>query len=226
MMVEPFLERAAALRPDRPALESAGGVLTYAELLARARAGAAGLTARGVRPRDRVALLLPAGEAFVVALHAALLAGAAAMPVDLRLGERERAPQLASAATVVEAPLPGRGGARGADVATGAPPLVVHTSGTTGDPPPPELRGANVLANALGTAVAIGHDRAERWLCPLPLTHVGGLMVLLRSAIYATTAVLGPADRPDVTLASLVPTQLTRLLEAGTPPPRTLRTVM
>ena len=45
------------------------------------------------------------------------------------------------------------------------------------------------------------------------VSHVGGLMVLLRSAIYGTTAVLGPADRDDVTIASLVPTQLGRLLD-------------
>src|SRR3954453_13228200 len=102
MMVEPLLRRAAALRPDRPALESVDGVLTYAALLERARAGAADLAARGVRPGDRVALLLPAGEAFVVALHAVLLAGAAAVPVDLRLGERERAAQLASASAVFD----------------------------------------------------------------------------------------------------------------------------
>jgi O-succinylbenzoic acid--CoA ligase len=49
-------------------------------------------------------------------------------------------------------------------------------------------------------------------------------MVLLRSAIYGTTAVLGPADRSDVTIASLVPTQLARLLDR--PPPASLRIVM
>ncbi len=49
-------------------------------------------------------------------------------------------------------------------------------------------------------------------------------MVLLRSAIYGTTAVLGPADRSDVTIASLVPTQLGRLLDR--PPPASLRVVM
>ena len=42
-------------------------------------------------------------------------------------------------------------------------------------------------------------------------------MVLLRSAIYGTTAVLGPPDRDDVTIASMVPTQLARLLDS--PPP-------
>ncbi len=70
----------------------------------------------------------------------------------------------------------------------------------------------------------LGHDRRERWLCPLPLSHVGGLMVLLRSAIYGTTAVLGPADTRDITIASLVPTQLGRLLDREPPP--SLRVVM
>ena len=69
-------------------------------------------------------------------------------------------------------------------------------------PRPVVLTFGKILHNALGCAVALGHDRAERWLCPLPLSHVGGLMVLLRSAIYGTTAVLGPADREDVTIAS------------------------
>jgi hypothetical protein len=72
--------------------------------------------------------------------------------------------------------------------------------------------------------VALGHDRDERWLCPLPLSHVGGLMVLLRSVIDGTTAVLGPAERDDVTIASLVPTQLARLLDREPPPG--LRVVM
>jgi O-succinylbenzoic acid--CoA ligase len=49
-------------------------------------------------------------------------------------------------------------------------------------------------------------------------------MVLLRSVIYGTTAVIGPADRDDVTLASMVPTQLARLV--GSPPPPTLRAVL
>ena len=93
--------------------------------------------------------------------------------------------------------------------------LVVHTSGTTGRPKPVELTYGNVLAQAQGTAAALGLTDDERWLCPLPLSHVGGLMVLLRSVIYATTAVIGPPDRDDVTLASMVPTQLARVLDAG-----------
>jgi o-succinylbenzoate---CoA ligase len=103
----------------------------------------------------------------------------------------------------------------------------VHTSGTTGEPRPVELSYGNVLANALGSAVALGLDPSERWLCPLPLSHVGGLMVLLRSAVYATTAVLGPPPGDDgITLMSLVPTQLARLLDARQRPPSALRAAL
>jgi o-succinylbenzoate---CoA ligase len=222
--VEPWLERAAALRPERAAVEAPDGALTYAQLLERARGVAGALAARGVGRGDRVALALPAGAAFAEALHGCLLLGAAAMPVDPRLSAPERAVLLRSAAATVDGPL---------DPGPPAPPavsdaddaaLVVHTSGTTGAPRAVTLSLGNVQASALGSAVALGLDPRERWLCPLPVSHVGGLMVLLRSAIYATTAVLGPADTADVTLASLVPTQLARLVD--TPPPAGLRAVL
>jgi o-succinylbenzoate---CoA ligase len=217
--MEPWLERAAAMRPDGVAVETPEGGLTYADLLRRA----GGLAAS---PGDRVAILLPPGLDFAVALHACLLRGAVAMPIDPRLSERERAAQLREAGSVIDAPLAPRGGAPTHVPDLADPALIVHTSGTTGSPRPVVLSYGNVLANALGCFAALGHDRAERWLCPLPLSHVGGLMVLLRSAIAATTAVLGPAERDDVTIASLVPTQLGRLLEAGAAAPPSLRVIM
>jgi O-succinylbenzoic acid--CoA ligase len=221
--MEVWLERAAGLRPNRTAVDAEDGTRTYGELLDRARGVAAALADRGVAPGERVAIALAAGLDFVDALYGCLLLGAAAMPVDLRLAEREREPLLRSAAATIDAPLEGgEWVARPPDEDDVA--LVVHTSGTTGAPRPVELSYGNVLANALGSAVALGLDRDERWLCPLPLSHVGGLMVLLRSAIYGTTAVLGPPDRDNVTLASLVPTQLARRLD--TQPGPSLRAVL
>src|SRR5687768_10970519 len=137
MPIDPWLPRAAAQHPDRVALEAPEGELSYAELLAVARIDAA--------PGSRVAIALPAGLDFAVALHASLLARAAAMPVDPRLGEAEQAALLVSAAAVVEAPLPSGGAAppvlapRDGDTA-----LLVHTSGTTAAPRPVELSFGNV----------------------------------------------------------------------------------
>jgi O-succinylbenzoic acid--CoA ligase len=69
----------------------------------------------------------------------------------------------------------------------------------------------------------------------MPLAHVGGLSILIRSAIYATTvvlhdrfdtdAVLAELMSPErrITMVSLVPTMLARLLEAGLERPPALR---
>ena len=107
-----------------------------------------------------------------------------------------------------------------------APAIVVHTSGTSGTPKAVELTYGNWLWSALGSAVALGLDPAERWLCALPLSHVGGLSIVMRSAIYATTAIVHERFDTDrvldalvqedgPTIVSLVPTTLQRLLDAG-----------
>jgi O-succinylbenzoic acid--CoA ligase len=213
-----WITDAAARHPDRIAIEGPERSLTYAELR-----DAAGARAVAVRAR-RVALALPAGEDFVIALHACLLAGATAVPIDLRLSAAEQARRR----DAVDA-------SGGEPAGEDSPVAVMHTSGTTAMPKPVVLSRANFLASALGSAVALGLDPAERWLCPMPLTHVGGLSIPIRSAIYATTAVLhGRFDTeavlsdlmdPDrrITLVSLVPTMLARLLDAGLQEPPTLR---
>ncbi len=217
-VVPDWITAAAAKHPDRIAIEGPERNLTYAELR-----DAAAARARVVRGR-RVALALPPGGDFVIELHACLLAGAAVVPIDLRLTPAEQEQRRAAADV-------GGGSVPGGDV----PVAVMHTSGTTAAPKPVVLSGGNFVASALGSAVALGLDPAERWLCPMPLTHVGGLSIPIRSAIYATTAVLhGRFDTeavlselmaPDrrITLVSLVPTMLARLLDAGLRKPPALR---
>ena len=234
MLVESWLYRAAAARPDHPALVTARRTLTYRQLL-DAAAGA-DLPAG---PGQQIGLALPPGEAFAVALHACLLRGAVAVPIDLRLGEAQRAQREERCAAVVREALPAGPGRPPAapqhDLA--APALLVHTSGSTGAGTPVALTYANWLWSALGSGVALGHPREERWLCALPLNHVGGLSILLRAAIGATTAilherfeaqaVLEELTRPDgPTAVSLVPTTLLRLLDAGLHRPPALRTAL
>ena len=192
-------------------------------------------------PGDRVALALPSKE-LVVALHACLHLGAVAVPVDLRLTEAERAHRTAQATLVIDAldALPAVPAAEPAPrpIDPDAIATLMFTSGTTAGPKPVALSYDNWLWNALGSALALGLDPEERWLCPMPLAHVGGLSIQIRSAVYATTvllhgrfdtdgvlaAVMDPAER--VTLVSLVPTMLSRLLDAGLRRPPTLRRVL
>jgi o-succinylbenzoate---CoA ligase len=237
MEVEGWLARAAAARPQSTAIETPRASWSYERLHLAARFAAAELTARGAGPGRRVGIALPAGLGFAQALHACLLLGAVAVPIDPRLTDSERRRIAADCAAVVEEPFgEGPGSASSyADVRhdLDATAVVIHTSGTTSEPRPVELTYGNLLWSALGSAVALGIDPDERWLCALPLSHVGGLSILLRSSIYATTAVvherfevervLATLRDQRITLVSLVATTLSRLLDAGLADPPALR---
>jgi o-succinylbenzoate---CoA ligase len=238
MLVESWLHRAARTRPDAIALRAEDGMLRYGGLLEAATRAAQRLSALGVVPGDRLGIALPARRAFAETLHGCLLLGALAVPVDLRLKAAERRLRTAGCAAVITEPLDGLIDA-GAPISTthdlDATAIVVHTSGTTRGPRPVELTYGNWLWSAFGSAAALGVDRADVWLCTLPLSHVGGLSILVRSAIYATGVVLherfdaeAAADEiaTRATLVSVVPTTLGRLLDAGLRHPPRLRAAL
>jgi O-succinylbenzoic acid--CoA ligase len=227
--VEAWLTRAARLWPERVAVETAERRVSYRELDRRVGAGSREL---GVRPGARVAIALAPSLDFVIALHACLRAGAVAMPVDLRTPDR--AGRAADADALIERPLACDGGVLGgAQHELDATALLVRTSGTSGEPKEVPLTYGNLLWSAIGSAVALGLDPQERWLCTLPLVHVGGLSIVLRSAIYGTTAVVHERfDREaaltalmerEITLVSVVATTLARLLDGGLAHPPALR---
>lgn len=238
MLVESWLARAARARPGAIALRAEDGTLRYDELHDGATLAARRLSALGVRPGERVGIALPPRRAFAETLHGCLLLGAPAVPVDLRLTPAERRRRTAGCAAVVAEPLDGLADP-GAPVAgthdLDATAIVVHTSGTTSGPRAIELTYGNWLWSALGSAAALGVDPADAWLCTLPLAHVGGLSILVRSAIYATSVTLherfdaaAAADEiaTRATLVSVVPTTLARLLDAGLRHPPRLRTAL
>ncbi len=232
--MEPWLATAARRYGSRAGLHIPGeGDQTYRTLFERARAAAGGLVEHGVGAGDRVALALPSPE-LVPVLHACTLIGAIAVPIDLRLGVAERSARAAGTALVLEEPVAGAP-VDPSQREPGETATVMYTSGTTAGPKEVRLSYDNWLWNAIGSALALGLDPDERWLCPMPLAHVGGLSIQIRSAIYGTTvllhdrfdtdAVLAALHDPDarVTLVSLVPTMLARLLDAGLRTPPTLR---
>jgi o-succinylbenzoate---CoA ligase len=98
--------------------------------------------------------------------------------------------------------------------------VVIATSGSTGGPKGAVLSWAALAASAAATDERLGRDPADHWLSCLPWQHIGGLQVWLRARAAALPIeVLGSFDVDRVsespaTLVSLVPTQLTRLLDA------------
>jgi o-succinylbenzoate---CoA ligase len=188
-----------------------GRALTYAELHRRADRLARRLA---VTPGERVPTTLPPGLSFCELLHALPRRGGVLVPLDPHgpaappspLGPEQNRPLLD-------------------EIDPDAVHTVIHTSGTTGEARAVELTYANHLAGAIASADALGVEADDRWLCPLPLHHVAGLNVLIRSAINRTTAVLhrrfevervkAVLEAGEATLASLVPTMLQRLRDAG-----------
>lgn len=81
-----FLEKRAFLNPGREAfIDGDGGRLTFAELSARANRTANALLASGVRPGDRVALLLMNSVEFLESFFAIARIGAVVVPLNWRL---------------------------------------------------------------------------------------------------------------------------------------------
>ena len=115
---------------------------------------------------------------------------------------------------------------------------VIYTSGTSDRPKGATLTYGNHLWSAIGSALNIGLRSDDRWLACMPLFHVGGLSILLRSVIYGTAAFVHQSfdaeavnraiDEERTTIISAVSTMLLRMLEARgeRPYPDTLRCVL
>ncbi|HWH31888.1 MAG TPA: AMP-binding protein [Egibacteraceae bacterium] len=173
------------------------------------------------RGKKLLALALPPGQAFVEAWRRAWDEGHAVLPVDPRLPaaqlrrllDRLRPHELtdASGTRVL-------GGGAPLDPRTD---LVVATSGSTGARKGAELSRAAVEWSAAASLARL--DAAgEPWLCCLPLDHLAGLQVVVRARLSGAPLLLH--ERFDVgrvaaegpgAFVSLVPTMLTRLLDAG-----------
>jgi o-succinylbenzoate---CoA ligase len=113
---------------------------------------------------------------------------------------------------------------------------IVFTSGTSGQPKGAEITFGNHFYSATASAFRLGHHLNDRWLSVLPLYHVGGLAVIFRTTLYGITVVLHERftteavthsfTHHNITMISLVPTMLYRLLEADTAFPASLRLLL
>jgi long-chain acyl-CoA synthetase len=187
------LSSSASRHPDRPAVRLDHEVLSYRTLAARAAATAAGLRERGVRPGDRVALLLPNLPLFPVCYYGILAAGAVVVPLNPLFKPREIAYHLADsqAALLLAGPAAAEPAAEGAGRA-GVACLVLDPDTTaeltTGpavdlDPVPREPEDTAVILYTSGTT---GVPKGAE------LTHAN----LARNAqvVYQTLQDTGPDD--------------------------------
>ena len=202
----------AAAREDGelPALDADGHIFTFAELAARVRQRIDDLASV---PRDGAPFPL-AGAATVdalVTLYAQLESRTPVLLLHPRLTPPEGAELEAAAARA--GPLPHTDAA-----------AIIFTSGTTGVPRAAVLTRGGLEASAAASAANLGWEDDDRWLLCMPIAHVGGLSIVTRCLAARRCVVLMPrfdaqrlpavVEGQHVTLASLVPTMLARVLDA------------
>lgn len=224
-----------------PAVVSETKVFSWAELAEWVQAEAGVLTAH--LETGWVRLTGRATVPFLVRLLALWELGVTVVLLHPRWGEEERQHAVAAVpeAVDVEGLEPAKAQPRlQQPVAPGVgerPMAVLFTSGSEGTPKAVALSRRAFAAAATASARRLGWREGDRWLLALPPAHVGGVSILTRCLAARKTVVLAPSQDPEelwwvmehhrVTLVSLVPAQLARLLAArpGSPPP-SLRAVL
>lgn len=163
-------------------------------------------------PGDAARLITPLADALAGT-------GPAILPVDAGLPAARIAAILDALAPDEVAGGDGEARARsGGNGVDGDTAVIIATSGSTGVPKGVELSAAALLASARASLARVGARDGERWLACLPVTHVAGLQVLVRSLAGRTEpAVAAVADAGSLAGAgaahvSIVPTQLVRLM--------------
>jgi o-succinylbenzoate---CoA ligase len=100
--------------------------------------------------------------------------------------------------------------------------VIIATSGSTGEPKGVELSAAALCHSARASLARLGAADAKNaggWLCCLPVTHVAGLQVLVRSLLSSSERTVAPTltatalSESGCSYVSVVPTQLARLLD-------------
>lgn len=239
--MEASLLKDALDRPHRRAFSFRGRSWSYGQLGSMAEGLACRLEELGVEKGDRVALVAPNSPAWVVMAHGIFWFGATAVLIHHGSTPQEVEEMIArSGADLV---LRGSDVEQWVGVEEGETPgekrpghkrtphrwrseeilAIVFTSGTTGRPKAVALTVDQFVASASASAIRLGRNCDEHWLCPLSLSHIGGFSIVIRSVLYGTSFEL--CERFDeeqiwktlqggqVTAASLVPTMLHQLLK-------------
>ncbi|MFL5627471.1 MAG: o-succinylbenzoate--CoA ligase [Ktedonobacteraceae bacterium] len=99
---------------------------------------------------------------------------------------------------------------------------ILYTSGTAGQPKGALITYGMQWWNAVGSALNLGHNLDDRWLACLPLYHIGGLSILMRSVIYGISVMVHERFNPliinrsimedRITIISVVAVMLQRML--------------
>ncbi len=243
-----FLMKRAALSPERIALEMDDRKVTFAELYRNSLQLTEKLGELGVKKGDRISIFMSNSIELVEVLFALKNIGAVTVLHNLRLTAQELSFQVEDAASrfiLVEdglgsffssvfvpekiipfsrlASINGRSVEVVEEFDLDSTDTIMYTSGTTGFPKGVKQTYGNHLWSATGSALNLGLHENDCWLLAVPMFHISGLSILMRSVVYGMRVIIhkrfdAEAVHMDlmernVTIVSVVSAMLRALLE-------------
>ncbi|WP_214483756.1 o-succinylbenzoate--CoA ligase [Bacillus sp. SM2101] len=246
-----FLLQRAKLTPNRIAVTYHKEQITFLNLHERAITKARKLHSFGVKKDDTVAILMNNSIEFIEIIHALKHIGAITVFLNTRLTEAEITWQIVDARVdyfitedafsniskgiANENPLLNIVSVKQLDRLQETEfslieefPLheidtIMYTSGTTGKPKGVIQTYGNHWWSAVGSALNLGLHEKDRWLLAVPIFHISGLSILMRSVIYGMTVILHdrfiPSQinqsitRDGATIVSVVAVMLQKMID-------------
>jgi len=240
------LRRGLCVAPDSPAVVDTAAklTLTFTELDLRCRSIAGGFSALGLRPGDRVALLMANGHTYIESYVALPAAGFVIVPINTRLADPEIEYILRDAgvrALITDRPPSAIENVvehviRVADdfehlIASASTPTeldelhavdehdlagLFYTGGTTGPSKGVMLTHRNLIANMWNTINCCEMRADDRYLVMSPMFHAAGTYAVLASLALGATQVTVPAFDPEVVLDVIAAEGITTTLAVPT----------
>ncbi|WP_172371824.1 o-succinylbenzoate--CoA ligase [Sporosarcina jiandibaonis] len=205
-MIPNWLKQRVYLTPHKIALTYHGESWTFKQVEEKSMTLARKLKANGLTNGDRIALLGPSNDEMVFIIHACMLLGLEIVMLNSRLTKKEIEWQVDdSAASVVLIAdefekLLGESTSKLSFSEIQASDecmfeveelwdpertiTIMYTSGTTGFPKGVRQTANNHTSSALSSVLNLGLEENDVWLCSMPLFHISGFSILVRSVLY------------------------------------------
>lgn len=200
-----WLVQRVKMTPHRVALTFENKSWTFQELFEDVMNVAGAIKSTGVGKGDRVAILSSSSPELVVTIHACWQMGCEIVLLNTRLSDEELDYQIKDAVPThifVEESLQNRIAIHktiNIDELVKQPSIsidiedewpldrtvsIMYTSGTTGRPKGVRQTVLNHTTNATASAFNMGIQQDDVWLCTMPIFHISGLSILIRSVLY------------------------------------------